>query len=84
MSNLFDAKKDALKKMVQSGSTPMELKRKTLKMIHVEDELNDLRTDKMALDNLVSSNDINFFSTYISFVIILYISIVWHYHATFI
>eukprot|EP00002_Diphylleia_rotans_P002201 TRINITY_DN1137_c0_g1_i1.p1 TRINITY_DN1137_c0_g1~~TRINITY_DN1137_c0_g1_i1.p1 ORF type:complete len:2066 (-),score=432.43 TRINITY_DN1137_c0_g1_i1:1174-7371(-) len=54
MTNLFDAKKEALKKMVNSSNTPIELKRKTMKMVSIEEELNELRSDKISLEILVT------------------------------
>lgn len=48
-SNLHDIRKEALMKMVKSGSAPIELKRMTLKMAHTEDTIEDLTIENSEL-----------------------------------
>eukprot|EP00163_Fabomonas_tropica_P027994 TRINITY_DN5572_c0_g1_i1.p1 TRINITY_DN5572_c0_g1~~TRINITY_DN5572_c0_g1_i1.p1 ORF type:complete len:2221 (+),score=691.16 TRINITY_DN5572_c0_g1_i1:420-7082(+) len=53
LGNLFDVKKEALMKMVEAGSAPLELKRKTWKIARMEDAQNQLKEENTELKKTI-------------------------------
>eukprot|EP00698_Gefionella_okellyi_P023644 TRINITY_DN8133_c0_g1_i2.p1 TRINITY_DN8133_c0_g1~~TRINITY_DN8133_c0_g1_i2.p1 ORF type:complete len:2292 (-),score=619.73 TRINITY_DN8133_c0_g1_i2:5038-11871(-) len=43
LSNLYDVRKEAMTKMVENSAAPVELKRKTLRIAKVEEDMNELK-----------------------------------------
>eukprot|EP01028_Stygiella_incarcerata_P014071 TRINITY_DN899_c0_g1_i5.p2 TRINITY_DN899_c0_g1~~TRINITY_DN899_c0_g1_i5.p2 ORF type:complete len:1039 (+),score=361.27 TRINITY_DN899_c0_g1_i5:3665-6781(+) len=52
-NNLMEVKKEAMLKMVESESAPLELKRKALKIARFDDELNRIKEENMELKKTI-------------------------------